>query len=116
MTYVERLDIDQFLTEAMGECWHEMPQEFYDDKRGNPNFYHCTKCDLGFGDCGEKNNFFTWIGFEKLWKWAQKQDWWHKEFLYDRIEDDIQQGMIGINLIDPAKFAEATYTFLKEKS
>lgn len=46
--------INKFLTEKMGECWHE-----WEPKRDNVRNY----------------DFFTWEGFGKLWEWAGEQEW-----------------------------------------
>lgn len=54
-------------------------------------------------------DFSTWEGFGKLWEWAKKQEWWHKEFLYKQYMGDLK-------LIHPDRFADAVYTFLTENS
>lgn len=93
---------DKFLTKAMGECWHDYSY---------PN--NCVKCnkqiqDLYFID------FSTWSGFGKLWEWAQKQEWW-KPFVYKvNSIDDVYH--ISNSIIDPDRFADTIYSYLKEKS
>lgn len=99
-------EISKFLTEAMGECWHEWPD------RSTP----CVKCGQrsSMSTIGMHDNFLTWGGFGKLWKWANKQEWWG-QFLHERIEDDIQKGMIFLELIHPENFAKAVVGFLQKK-
>lgn len=68
--------INKFLTEAIGECWHELEGKFEEVIW----IYKCTKC--GYKETepvlnihGWQNDFFTWIGFGKLWEWAGNQEW-----------------------------------------
>ena len=115
---------DKFLTEAMGECWHDWIQ----------------KTRLGSGRCicqveghymayenfvfhAEMNlDFSTPEGFFKLWNWAKEQEWWtifrksqiHRKIVkHDRGEKDIW-GLIPAELINPDTFANAIYNYLKE--
>ena len=93
---------NKYLTEAMGDCWHKwgMPDRFT---------VHCTKCKMNIGrnmNMPTKNNFSSWEGFGKLFGWASKQDWWeepHNDY-YEVLPD---------KYIDPDKFANAIYRFLK---
>ena len=101
---------DQFLTEAMGCKWHQ--------------FSHAEKGPLGDLQvcvCDRKNylmpcdtpTFSTWQGFGKLWEWAQVQDWWD-----EYVEDTTGIGdpsLIDVDQIEPARFADAVYRFLKER-
>ena len=99
-------DRDKFLTEAMGECWHE--QHIKNDKH---IWCICGEeftrgCDLREHIAWRVENFSTWEGFGKLWEWAPKQEWWQDWFgnNYIRIW----------YFIDPDRFADAVYEFLKE--
>jgi hypothetical protein len=92
---------DKFLTEAMGECWHV----------GAPNF--CVKCKDAFEFGTFQNNFSTPDGFFKLWKWAQEQEWWENF----RMLTFTGATWIGHEdrFINPDRFADAVYAFLKEQ-
>ena len=101
---------DKFLTEAMGECWHE--------NIFSPGGGYCGKCQESHSKMRPlpNNNFSTWEGFGKLWEWAQEQEWWgnldfyifHFNEYYPDIED-FQE------LIHPDRFADAVYKFLKDQ-
>lgn len=54
----------------------------------------------------ENNSFSNWNGFGKLWEWTEKQEWF-KDF-WATIKDTKQQ------YINPDRFANAMYEFLKE--
>ena len=83
------------------------------------------RANLGYEDQEVKrkkvinNNFSTWTGFGKLWSWAKEQDWWpsFKEISIG-VDDEfnIPDGWpIDEEYIDPDKFADALYKFLKER-
>lgn len=97
MNNIER---DKFLTEAMGECWHQ-----WCTKSSFSGF--CDKCQTQIVD-KTQNDFSTWEGFGKLWEWAQKQDGWRDFIAYEF-------GWGDFSIIDPDKFANAVYKFLKNK-
>ena len=96
---------DKFLTEAMGECWHEWEGHVSDYKR-------CMKChkDGGYPEGFRvrliNNNFSIWEGFGKLWEWAQKQEWW-EGYLADAIPK-----YIAVCYVNPDRFADAVYEYL----
>ena len=110
---------DKFLTEAMGECWHDVMDATLD---GYP-VLQCSKCKVYVGDMSEveyinRTNFSSWEGFGKLWEWSQKQEWWgyfvHKQYCKKGKQltvDELLQ-----NLINPDRFADAIYAYLKEKN
>lgn len=63
---------DQFIVEALGECWHEAGVTW------NPNqAYICLKCMVWTKGNPE---FSTWSGFGWLWERFQKHERW-EEFL-----------------------------------
>ena len=106
---------DKFLTEAMGECWHD-PQTLYYDGKGNESFNQfeikgVTRQKKVCGSCKtryyENNNFLTWEGFGKLWEWAEEQLW------FCRFLDSLQGPKS--HYIDPEKFAKAVAKYLQEK-
>jgi hypothetical protein len=100
---------DKFLTEAMGECYHDF---VIDHSAINP--YKCKKCDFWHG-IKLQNDFSTWKDFGKLWEWTQKQDWLEKflrssmPFMYQCSTDNLQI------FTHPDKFADALYDFLNQK-
>ena len=109
-------DRDKFLTEAMGECWH--------DKLGRPiipnqDWISCSKCHTKYPTY---NNFSTWEGFGKLWTWSLTQVWW-QSFCKQLTALDGGRGatvfLSGCYILDieihPDKFANALYAFLKER-
>lgn len=106
---------DRFLTEAMGECWHEM--EVTGKVRLNgfqvERCKHCGKKDDFLGDY-TPNDFSTWEGFGKLWEWTQKQEWW---IVFCQFESNlsIDTSCIIKRLIHPDRFADAVYEFLRER-
>lgn len=109
-------EMDKFLTEAMGKCWHEVKQwSEVKDHRATSAICSCGKFLQGNGELKLhiiKNNipFLTWKGFGALWEWAIGQEWWDK-FLdwYDT------QSYSHFTLINPERFAKAIYNYLNEK-
>jgi hypothetical protein len=117
---------EQYLTEAMGECWHDLV--FQDTKEtGFRGDYHiCKYCgkelyyDPGHPDFstwqGFGTDFSTWQGFGKLWEWAIKQKWMIP-FLMNRWGfRNPWQIYINTNLVNPNNFADALYEFLKGRN
>lgn len=116
------LERDKYLTEAMGEHWHE----------------HTMTCGYTMTRLGEyisdikttsyTNDFSTWAGFGKLWEWAQKQDWWEDFYQYELCEysittstlcnsgTDTDHYIFDTQFINPNSFANAVYDYLKEKA
>lgn len=113
---------DKFLTEAMGECWHDL---IWDEWRGR--YIQCSLCDLDVEDTYDdyschyhdkyNTDFSSWKGFGKLWEWAQQQDWWFDTVRWDFYvdEDGITNGanFIQESLVNPNAFANAVYDYLK---
>lgn len=104
---------DKFLTEAIGECWHHEGETVADAKH-YVDFYICSKCHKTWK---YRVDFSTWKGLGKLWPWAQKQEWW-KTFIYEgythpskNVGSEVQMTIF----IDPDRFANAVYEFLKEE-
>ena len=96
---------DKFLTEQIGECWHEGCELFI----ASEGKFHC--------ECGKwmsyphRQTFSTSDGFFKLWEWSQQQEWW-----YDFLNKDQCFGFaVSIELVNPDRFADAIYQFLKER-
>jgi hypothetical protein len=99
---VANIERDKFLTEMMGECWHEQGKANY--AGGMFLFWTCAKCKEGFKK-SDINDFSAWEGFGKLWEFAIKQDWW-QGFLNKQTTE----------IINPDRFSNAVYEFLKEKT
>ena len=91
------IERDKFLTEAMGECWHE---------RRFPNQCSCGKKLHSGAIITGNNDFSTWDCFGKLWNWSHKQEWWAL-FRINYVE-------VIDSYIHPDRFADAVYEFLKE--
>ena len=113
MTSAEKETVNKFLTLAMGECWHER-KDFSEDGYGT---YNCKNCGERFGGHGSqlinKDDFFTWAGFGKLWEWAQKQSWW-MDFVDRKMHTKVELKFHTYSIIHPDHFTDAIYTFLKE--
>ena len=106
-------DINKYLTEAMGECWHDYLKLLNDDHSGSPHFI-CKKCDEHHYSWDyQHSDFFTWQGYGKLWEWATKQEWWWKFWDVNIPEDDRGGGVV--DFINPTNFANAIYEYLKEE-
>lgn len=95
---------DRFLTEAMGECWHQ-----YDPEKPLMTYsliaYVCEKCKnfiLGNYD------YSTAEDFTRLWKWAGEQDY---------LADTVAELSKGLNEGSVSKdgAADALYEFLKRR-
>lgn len=63
----------KFLTELMGECWHE---------HDTSDCYRtiCKTCGLSWNPgfqigCRNKYTFDNWNDFGVLWEWVKKQEW-----------------------------------------
>lgn len=95
---------DKFLTEAMGECWHDMIYNELGDRYSK--LYMCMKCTHQDNSITLDNDFSTWEGFGLLWEWSQKQEW-KANFSY----------RVGFReyLVNPDRFADAMYAYLKER-
>jgi|LGVE01.1.fsa_nt_gb hypothetical protein len=127
---------DKFLTEAMGECWHDneedVIQPFPKDENDPGEVMRCTKCEMGYPlRYGEiyraslhRRNFSIWEDFGKLWNWAQQQEWFKKLLVSSNILCGYEMSIdfaetVGVSLPDelihPDRFADAVYNFLKEK-
>lgn len=105
-------EVSKFLSEAMGECWHESNRQ-PNDRAGFPATCSCGHRPMKAPVMGEKshcqnNDFSTWIGFGKLWNWGTHQEWW--------IDFVTEYGFMEfIEYIDPDKLANAIYEYLQNK-
>lgn len=99
---------DKFLTESMGECWHEWKRSC-----GCCPGY-CKKCSAD-ESLVENNDFSEWEDFGKLFLWAKQQDWWDTLF-WQRDSKEILHTYDVENLIHPDHFADAVYAFLKGRA
>lgn len=92
-------EINKYLTEAMGECWHTSFN----------NTESLCSCGKPAYCCyyTKNNDFFTWEGFGKLKEWVEVQEWW-KEWYSNHY-------MSAWYFVNPERFATAIYGFLKER-
>ena len=93
---------DQFLTEMMGECWHEPVWNAdnywsYTIPLSERNL-SCKKC---FANSCEHPDYSTPYGFFRLWNWCKEQEWWVDFWYSTVIPDDF------LKLINPEVFANA---------
>lgn len=102
-------EINKFLTEAMGECWHDVHED--------GDYIHCLNCGKDKPYCNNKQ-FFTWEGFGKLWEWSIKQEWW--ETFQDMVIGDTEvytdgdiTKRINEEYINPEEFARSVFLYLK---
>jgi hypothetical protein len=124
---------DKFLTEAMGECWHEWSEDCKQvGEECNEWEYTCTKCKQKghehefTGFYPEENNFSTWADFGKLWEWAQTQEWFYQFTQYTHGEDSYLTEQYNCfwdlwnsffkEYANPDRFANALYEFLKART
>lgn len=56
-------------------------------------------------------DFSTWEGFGKLWEWCTKKA---SPMLFEAMEISFNGDMITQDIINPDKFADAVYEFLKQ--
>jgi hypothetical protein len=105
-----------------GECWHELnytcPAVSFPIK--------CKKCGVDAVDWAGRNlapvvDLSTWEGFGWAWERAQEKEWWWKflcQNLYSKESwDDLtpndNDGMLYEELVNPTRFFDALYDFLK---
>jgi hypothetical protein len=94
---------DKFLTEAMGECWHEcQPRQPH----------NCVKCPESVPDWGFVSDinpdFSTWTGFGKLAPWVEKK------VLPSEVLPLVTESRPFDDTF-PSRFANALYQFLKDR-
>jgi hypothetical protein len=117
---------DKFLTEALYQCYSHTLVEI-------DNVIGCSTCglEIGYGTLDESIyewykdtppfDFNTWEGFGVLFVWCRRQDWWNSEFtLWVETDEpvgfkEVADSFIKESLINPSRFADAVYDFLKEK-
>ena len=112
------MERDKFLTEAMGECWHE-------PKLANALQSVCKHCkqmryrstkhinENLAPEWAQKYDFSTWQGFGKLWEWAEDQKWWDEFVDKDLVSRGHKPWLFPLGWIKPNNFANALYEFLK---
>ncbi len=122
MTEQEKETRDKFLTEAMGECWHEV-----EVRVGLKNKLMCYKCGEHYAVTKEafgNPDFSTWTGFGKLWEWFHQQPKSFKYLFILTFDTDIGTSVGKIFLsghyfqsdfINPDNFANALYQFLQQE-
>jgi hypothetical protein len=105
---------DKFLTEAMGECWHDWRDyPAWEGHKDAPEgeLFVCKQCRAHVSsDIGKPFTFSTWENFGKLFLWATTQRWW-----IDFILNQRDPGVFSFSkIIEPTKFANLIYNFLKD--
>lgn len=112
---------DKFLTEQMGECWHEWKIVEEDSRRSRHQ--SCEKCGSRYTLLqydhidDQKTSFSTWEGFGKLWEWAKVHEWWATftdPFYGPKVNNSALPVFNDVDYaINPDRFADAVYEFLK---
>ena len=99
---------DKFLTEAMELCWHDLV------KVGKYQMA-CFKCGKA-KQFALNPDFSTWQGFGQLWGWAIKQDWFRefKMLLFLSHGKTCYEVDAFLSFVNPNRFADALYEYLKE--
>ncbi len=98
---------DKFLTEAMGGCVFSPKDEDY---------MLCGKCGCDIMSGIHDNYFSTWRMFGSLWEWAQEQEWWGYFVARMMTKETCTLDSILNKFIDPDRFANAVYEFLKDRN
>jgi hypothetical protein len=112
---MKSIERDKFLTEAMGECKHELGSF----QIGLNIIVGCKKCKLERSKC-VSTDFSSWEGFGKLWEWCKKQEWWKvwrgtRYASYELWCWDGNTCYLRENFLHPDTFADAVYVYLKGK-
>ena len=71
---------DEFLTEAMGKCWHNEYKHLDPTFEDRYDIYVCTNCNKAsaYSPSLPRYNFSTWNYFGILYEWARNQKWWNQ--------------------------------------
>jgi hypothetical protein len=107
------IERDKFLTEAMGEKWfcHKATCGVEHFTDGRSEWMYTTRTT---------NDFSTWDGFGKLWKWVRNSPRYNEIVINTKLwsgyhaYSGIAKMDIPDSFIDPDKFADVIYEFLKE--
>jgi len=125
---------EKFLTRLIGDCWHESDHSIpYHDNE----IVHICKCgeysyhihpwdDKNNVQFRQKNDFSTPDGFFKLLNWLKQQDHHVIGAILDQDKEKpytalglnpvcIKYQSLFLKEIDPDKFANKVFNFLKEK-
>ena len=111
----------KFLTEKMGECFHEIitEQPYRVDEVDVGSLYLCScekllqKWEIS-RHRAHNRTFTTWEDFGAVWKWAKKQDWWKEQvWSFDGDEQCDPMEVIETCHIDPARFPELVVEWLR---
>jgi hypothetical protein len=105
---------DQFLTEWLGECWHEVPDNGF-------KYQICKKCGAAILIVTGWQDFSTWPGFGKLWEAAQKDEEFERFLVEQEIVKDcsyegwdgftVSAYKLNLSFINPDRFAAAWAKF-----
>ena len=108
-------EISKYLTEAMGECWH-------DNTHTKGNHTICNDCRITgyltnywWDKMKElRTDFSTWEGFGKLWEWSRNQEWW-RDFAgqWEYLDSSLFTTALD-EMINPETFSNSIYDFLNK--
>lgn len=115
-------DDRKFLTEAMGECWHEPNRPCAVGSMlitGGTIKQHCTVCGKMMSNSFqlylENRTFTTWTDFGAVWEWAQKQEWFDELFCSVCMNPKCYcEVHVPAAHVDPLRFPQLVVEFLKE--
>ena len=95
---------DKFLTEAMGESWfcYKATCGIEQFSNGDTKWINTTRTT---------NDFSTWGGFGKLFKWVRSTGNYDLE---QSLQEISRQDADCFFMIDPDKLADFVYEYLKE--
>lgn len=113
-------EINKYLTEAMGECWHE--GDSYYSANGTVHCLHCQRVvQRKFQSCSIVNsNFFSNEGYGKLRDWydgwsEERKDKFNIYVLRNRPEGVLGQWDTAIYAFHRDRLARLIYEFLVDK-
>ena len=98
---------------------------FWHDFHYTDGGWYCSTCDVDGAEDDYTQayhvniNFSEWPGFGKLWEWAEKQLWWNDFWWRESTAEinGLSLGFIAMKLVSsvqPDRFADAVYNYLKE--
>ena len=125
-------EINKYLTEAMGECWHEWDKytPIWSMKKNIPEgkAFTCSECDLHVRDLkdggGKRNDYFTWQGYGKAREFYDGfdrceqldfQDWLVKRCEAGLVDGSLLYREILLHAFHKDNLARLMYEFLGEK-
>lgn len=106
------IERDQFLTEALGACWHDVHRDSWENDYGDLVIeYRCVKCKAL---SPMQNDFSTWNSFGWLFEKCQSKDWWDA-WVDATVRTCFTRAEALNKYISPDRFANSIWEFLREK-